>query len=101
MQAQNNLTVLQLHSAFAREFRAAQSDLQRQDTNRLLVALAEQQILQAKRLLRDAEARAINADVRFRKEGKAVLDAQVSNSSQAMLAWRRRNGRSLCPAYPV
>jgi hypothetical protein len=58
-----------------------------QDTNNLLVSVAEQQILQAKRM-RDAEARAINTDVRFRKEGKAVLDAQAAHSSEAMLAWR-------------
>ena len=58
-----------------------------QDTNNLLVSVAEQQILQAKRM-RDAEARAINVDVRFRTEGKAVLDAQAANSSKAMLAWR-------------
>jgi hypothetical protein len=58
-----------------------------QDTNKLLASLTEQQLLEAKRA-RDAEARAINADVRFRSEGKAILDAQANNSSEAMLAWR-------------
>jgi hypothetical protein len=58
-----------------------------QDTNNLLLTIAEQQILQAKRM-RDAEARAINTDVRFRTEAKAVLDSQSANASAAMLAWR-------------
>jgi len=58
-----------------------------QDTNKLLVGLAEQQLLEAKRV-RDAEARAINADIRFRTEGKAVLNAQAANASKAMLAWQ-------------
>jgi hypothetical protein len=58
-----------------------------QDSNKLLVSLTEQQILQAKRI-RDAEARAINADVQFRTSGKSELDAQSANASEAMLAWR-------------
>lgn len=58
-----------------------------QDTNKLLVGIVEQQILDAKRV-RDAEARAINTDVQFRTDGKAVLDAQAANSSEAMLAWQ-------------
>jgi hypothetical protein len=58
-----------------------------QDTNQLLVAVAEQQIIQAKRQ-RDAEAQAINNDIRFRTEGKAVMAAQTAGVSQAMLAWR-------------
>jgi hypothetical protein len=58
-----------------------------QDTNKLLVGLVEQQLLEAKRV-RDAEARAINADIRFRREGKAVLNAQAANASKAMLAWQ-------------
>jgi hypothetical protein len=58
-----------------------------QDTNKLLVALAEEQLLDAKRT-RDAEARAINNDIRFRTEGKAILDAQIAGASDAMLAWR-------------
>ena len=58
-----------------------------QDTNKLLVALAEEQLIDAKRK-RDAEARAINNDIRFRTEGKALLDAQIADASAAMRAWR-------------
>ena len=58
-----------------------------QDTNKLLTALAEEQLIDAKRK-RDAEARAINADIRFRAEGKTVLDAQIADASSAMQAWR-------------
>ena len=58
-----------------------------QDTNKLLVALAEEQITDAKRK-RDAEARAINNDIRFRTDGKALLDAQVADASAAMRSWR-------------
>jgi hypothetical protein len=58
-----------------------------QDTNKLLVALAEQQIIDAKRK-RDAETQAINNHIRFMAEGKTVMAAQASGASQAMLAWR-------------
>jgi type IV secretion system protein TrbJ len=58
-----------------------------QDSNKLLVALAEQQILDAKRK-RDAEAQAINNHIRFVSEGQAVISAQAADSSAAMLAWR-------------
>lgn len=58
-----------------------------QDTNKLLVALTEAQIVDAKRK-RDAEAQAINHHIRFRREGQAVLSAQASGASAAMLAWR-------------
>lgn len=58
-----------------------------QDTNKLLVSLAEQQIIEAKRK-RDAEAQAINDHIRFRAEGQQVLDSQAARASQAMLAWR-------------
>ena len=58
-----------------------------QDTNKLLVALAEQQIIESKRQ-RDAEAQAINNHVRFVAEGKAVMAAQAAGASSAMLAWR-------------
>ena len=51
-----------------------------QDTNKLLVALAEQQAVAAKRT-RDAEARAINQHIRFMTEGKAVLTAQAAGAS--------------------
>jgi hypothetical protein len=57
------------------------------DTNQLLVALAEQQIIEAKRK-RDAEAQAINHHVRFVAEGKSVMAAQAAGASSAMLAWR-------------
>jgi hypothetical protein len=58
-----------------------------QDTNKLLVALAEAQVVEAKRK-RDAEAQAINNHIRFRTDGKAVLAAQAADASAAMLAWR-------------
>ena len=58
-----------------------------QDTNKLLVALAEEQIIQAKRQ-RDAEAQAFNEHIRFRAEAKALMTAQSASSSSAMLAWR-------------
>jgi hypothetical protein len=58
-----------------------------QDTNKLLVALAEEQLTQAKRE-RDGEARAINNDIRFRREGRAVMANQARGASDAMLAWR-------------
>jgi hypothetical protein len=58
-----------------------------QDTNKLLVALAEEQIVDAKRK-RDAEAQSINYHIRFMAEGKAVMTAQAANASSAMLAWR-------------
>jgi hypothetical protein len=58
-----------------------------QDTNQLLVALAEDQAIHSKRL-RDAEARGINQHVRFLSEGRAVLTAQATGASDAMRAWR-------------
>jgi hypothetical protein len=58
-----------------------------QDSNKLLVALTEQQILQAKRQ-RDAEAQAFNEHIRFVTDGQATMAAQASNASNAMLAWR-------------
>jgi hypothetical protein len=58
-----------------------------QDTNKLLVALAEQKVIDAKRD-RDAEAQAINRHIRFMSEGKAVITAQAAGASQAMLDWR-------------
>jgi hypothetical protein len=57
-----------------------------QDTNKLLAALAEQQIIDAKRR-RDAEAEAINEHIVFMSQGQAVLASQ-SDASSAMLAWR-------------
>jgi hypothetical protein len=58
-----------------------------QDTNQILVTLAEQQIIDAKRK-RDAEAQSINDHVRFVAEGRGVMAAQAANASSAMLAWR-------------
>ncbi len=58
-----------------------------QDTNQLLVALAEAEAVTATRT-RDAEARAIAQHVRFLSESKAILTAQASGASQAMLDWR-------------
>ena len=58
-----------------------------QDTNKLLVALAESHAVEAKRA-RDAEARAINNHIRFVAEGKAAMAAQSAQVSEAMLAWR-------------
>lgn len=58
-----------------------------QDTNKLLVALAEEQIVDAKRT-RDAEAQAINNHIQFMTSGQAVMAAQASGASDAMLAWR-------------
>jgi type IV secretion system protein TrbJ len=58
-----------------------------EDTNKLLVSLAEQQIIAAKRT-RDSEAQAINQHARFMTEGKAALTSQADGASAAMLAWR-------------
>ena len=58
-----------------------------QDTNKLLVSLTEQQLIEAKRT-RDAEARAINEHIRFATEEQGVLNAQAAHASEAMLAWR-------------
>ena len=58
-----------------------------QDTNQLLVTVAESQILAAKRT-RDAEAETIHQHARFMSDGKAILDSQARDASQAMLNWR-------------
>jgi len=58
-----------------------------QDANKVLVTLAEQQIVDAKRK-RDAEAQAINDHIRFMSEGRGVMTSQAANASSAMLAWR-------------
>jgi len=58
-----------------------------QDTNQILLTLAEQQIIDAKRK-RDAEAQAINDHVTFVAQGKDYLNAQATNASSAMLGWR-------------
>ena len=58
-----------------------------QDTNQLLVTLAEQQIIEAKRK-RDAEATAINSHILFMTQEQAVLHAQAGDPSARMLAYR-------------
>ena len=58
-----------------------------QDTNQLLVALAEQEVLDAKRK-RDAEASAINEHIRFVGEEQGILRAQTGDPSARMLAYR-------------
>jgi len=58
-----------------------------QDTNQLLVALAEGQLVDAKRK-RDAEANAINEHIRFIGEEQDILRAQTGDPSARMLAYR-------------
>jgi hypothetical protein len=58
-----------------------------QDTNKLLVAMAEQQIVQAKRT-RDAEASAINNHIQFMAQAQGAMAAQAADASSAMLNWR-------------
>jgi len=58
-----------------------------QDTNQLLVALAEEQLVDAKRK-RDAEANAINEHIRFVEEEQGILRAQTGDPSARMLAYR-------------
>jgi len=50
-----------------------------QDANKLLVAMAEGQVIDAKRK-RDAEAQAINNHIRFMAEGKAAMSSQAGRS---------------------
>jgi hypothetical protein len=58
-----------------------------QDSNKLLAALAEEQLVESKRT-RDAEANAINTHIRFMTDAKAIMAAQAQGASAAMLAWR-------------
>ena len=58
-----------------------------QDTNQLLVALAEEQLVDAKRK-RDAEASAINEHIRFVGEEQEILRAQAGDPSARMMAYR-------------
>jgi hypothetical protein len=58
-----------------------------QDSNKVLAALAEEQLIEAKRK-RDAEAQAINTHIHFVAEGQAAMAAQAQGASSAMLAWR-------------
>jgi hypothetical protein len=54
-----------------------------QDTNKLLAALAEQQLIQAKRE-RDSEVKAVNTQIQMLGEGQAILSAQSSAWTSAM-----------------
>jgi hypothetical protein len=58
-----------------------------QDTNKLLVALTEEQLIDAKRK-RDAEAAAINAHIQFMAQEQDLLRAQTGDPSDRMLAYR-------------
>jgi hypothetical protein len=55
-----------------------------QDTNKLLVALLQQQTIRAKQL-RDAEAQAIDADI-YRQANSAALDQQLTGGLESALA---------------
>jgi hypothetical protein len=57
-----------------------------QDTNKLLTALAEQQLIDAKRK-RDAEVKAINTHIELMGQGTQVLSDQSSNWTSAMLGY--------------
>jgi hypothetical protein len=58
-----------------------------QDTNQLLVALAEEEVVDAKRK-RDAEASAIDEHIRFMGEEQGILRDQTGDPSARMLAYR-------------
>lgn len=58
-----------------------------QDANKVLVALAEQQVVEAKRQ-RDAEARAINNHIRFMTDERSLLSNQKANAAADMMAFR-------------
>jgi hypothetical protein len=58
-----------------------------QDANKVLVALAEERVIEAKRE-RDAEARAINQHIRFMADAKAAMAAQAADASAEMRDWR-------------
>jgi hypothetical protein len=58
-----------------------------QDANKLLAAMAEEQIVQAKRQ-RDSEAQAFNEHILFMAQGNAALASQTAGASAAMMAWQ-------------
>ena len=58
-----------------------------QDANKLLAALTEEQIIEAKRQ-RDAEAQTFNQHIQFMAKGQAAMASQAAGASQAMLAWK-------------
>jgi hypothetical protein len=58
-----------------------------QDTNKLLVALAEQQVIEGKRK-RDAEAEAINNHITMMGQGQSILDDQSGSWTAEMSGYR-------------
>jgi hypothetical protein len=58
-----------------------------ESANQLLTALAEGQLVEAKRR-RDAEAQAFNDHIQFMGQAQAVMAAQAAGASDAMMAWR-------------
>jgi hypothetical protein len=58
-----------------------------QDTNQLLASMAEQQIIDSKRV-RDAQARAINDHIQFMSQERSILAAQTGDPSARMLAYQ-------------
>jgi type IV secretion system protein TrbJ len=58
-----------------------------QDANKLLTAMAERQIVEAKRE-RDAQARAFNEHIQFASQEQALLASQTANASSAMMSWQ-------------
>ena len=58
-----------------------------QDTNKLLVALAENRIVETKRA-RDAEAAAIESDVAYRAGGRTILEGLNAGTNTAIRSWR-------------
>jgi hypothetical protein len=57
-----------------------------QDTNKLLVALAEEQLVDAKRK-RDVEAQTIHNHIRFMADERAILTAQTAGAGDALRSW--------------
>jgi len=58
-----------------------------QDGNKLLAAMAEEQIVQAKRQ-RDSEAQVFNEHILFMTQGNAAMASQTAGASAAMMAWQ-------------
>jgi hypothetical protein len=58
-----------------------------ENTNQLVAALTEEELVQAKRQ-RDAEARAVNQHIRFMSDARTIMAAQAAGASDAMMTWR-------------
>ena len=58
-----------------------------QDTNKVLVTLAEQGTVESKRR-RDGEAQAVNNHIRYMADGREYLASQKDGSAAGMLAFR-------------